>query len=38
MTLTSDDGSIAFAAGTTFGGGGMVNWAASLQVLTIEIP
>ncbi|KAI5844407.1 hypothetical protein DFP73DRAFT_52674 [Morchella snyderi] len=31
MTLTSDDGSIAFAAGTAFGGGGMINWAASLQ-------
>ncbi|EHL01767.1 putative Long-chain-alcohol oxidase FAO2 [Glarea lozoyensis 74030] len=29
--LTSDDGSIAVAAGSAWGGGGTINWSASLQ-------
>lgn len=30
-TVMSDDGSIAVLAGATFGGGGTINWSASLQ-------
>ncbi|KAH6682008.1 long chain fatty alcohol oxidase-like protein [Halenospora varia] len=30
-TLTSDDGSISVSAGSTWGGGGTINWSASLQ-------
>lgn len=29
--ILSDDGSIAVVAGSVFGGGGMINWSASLQ-------
>lgn len=33
MMSMSDDGSMVCATGATFGGGGTVNWCASLQVL-----